>query len=103
MAFCLIQDFPAEGTDRSTTNYDYVAAKVGDDVDTSGYALGVVTNSDVPADESMVMFERGHEEEARAVASDLGIDQVDLIDSGSSALADGADVVVIAGEDRAQF
>jgi anti-sigma factor RsiW len=80
-----------------------LAAKVGDDVDTSGYALGVVTNSDVPADESMVLFERGHEEEATAVARDLGIDPVDLIDSDSSALADGADVVVIAGEDRAQF
>lgn len=80
-----------------------LAAKVGDDVDTSGYALGVVTNSDIPADESMVLYERGHEEEARAVARDLGIDAVDLIDSGSSALAEGADVVVIAGEDRAQF
>jgi hypothetical protein len=80
-----------------------LAAKVGDDVDTSGYALGVVTNSDVPADESLVLFERGHEEQAEAVARDLGIDAVDLIDPDSSALADGADVVVIAGEDRAQF
>jgi LytR cell envelope-related transcriptional attenuator len=80
-----------------------LAAKVGDDVDTSGYALGVVTNSDVPADESMVLFERGHEDEARAVARDLGIDAVDLIEPESSALAEGADVVVIAGEDRTQL
>jgi hypothetical protein len=80
-----------------------LAAKVGDDVDTSGYALGVVTNSDVPAEESMVLFERGHEEEANAVARDLGIDAVDLIDADSRALAGNADVVVIAGEDRAQL
>ena len=80
-----------------------LAAKVGDDVDTSGYALGAVTNSDVPADESMVLFERGHEDEAEAVADDLGIKSVGLIDEDSRALADGADVVVIAGEDRAEL
>lgn len=80
-----------------------LAAKVGDDVDTNGYSLGVVTNSDVPADESTVLFERGHEDEARAVARDLGIDAVDLIDPDHRELAGGADVVVIAGEDRAQL
>ena len=42
-----------------------LAAKVGDDVETNGYALGAVTNSDVPAEDSQVLFERGHEEEAR--------------------------------------
>ncbi len=43
------------------------------------------------------------EDAASAVASDLGVQSVEPIDSGSSALADGADVVVIAGEDRAQL
>jgi hypothetical protein len=80
-----------------------LAAKVGDDVDTNGYALGAVTNSELPADESMVLFERGHEDEAEAVADDLGIKSVGLIDEDSRALADGADVVVIAGEDRAEL
>jgi LytR cell envelope-related transcriptional attenuator len=80
-----------------------LAAKVGDDVDANGYALGAVTNSESPADETMVAFERGHEEEARAVANDLGVDRVSPVDSATSALADGADVVVVAGEDRARF
>jgi LytR cell envelope-related transcriptional attenuator len=80
-----------------------LAAKVGDDVETNGYELGAVTNSELPADESMVLFERGHEDEANAVADDLGIKSVEPIDSDSRALADGADVVVIAGEDRAQL
>jgi LytR cell envelope-related transcriptional attenuator len=80
-----------------------LAAKVGDDVETNGYALGAVTNSELPADESMVLFERGHEDEAEAVADDLGIKSVELIDEDSRALADGADVVVIAGEDRAEL
>jgi hypothetical protein len=80
-----------------------LAAKVGDDVEANGYALGPVTNSELPADRSKVLFERGHEEEAQAVADDLGIKPVEPVDPDSSALANGADVVVIAGEDRAQL
>jgi hypothetical protein len=80
-----------------------LAAKVGDDVEANGFTLGAVTNSELPADDSQVLFERGHEEEAQAVADDLGIRSVELIDSETSNLADGADVVVIAGEDRAEL
>jgi hypothetical protein len=80
-----------------------LAAKVGDDVEANGYALGAVTNSETPAPESRVLFERGHEEEAQAVARDLGVDAVEPIDAEASAVAAGADVVVIAGEDRAQL
>ena len=46
---------------------------------------------------------RPRDRAANAVASDLGVQSVEPIDSDSSALADGADVVVIAGEDRAQL
>jgi LytR cell envelope-related transcriptional attenuator len=80
-----------------------LAAKVGDDVSTNGYELGAVTNSETPAEETFVMFERGHEEEAEAVADDLGLKDVSPIDSEAASLADGADVVVVAGEDRAQL
>jgi hypothetical protein len=80
-----------------------LAAKVGDDVETNGYALGAVTNSESPTEETFVVFERGHEEEAHSVARDLGVDMVSPIDSETSALSDGADVVVVAGEDRAQL
>jgi hypothetical protein len=80
-----------------------LAAKVGDDVEANGYALGAVTNSETPARRSRVMFERGHEEEAQAVARDLGVDEAEPIDAEASAVAAGADVVVIAGEDRAQL
>jgi hypothetical protein len=80
-----------------------LAAKVGDDVEANGYALGAVTNSETPADETTVLFERGHEEEARSVARDLGLKDVSPVDSDSSAVAEGADVVVVAGEDRARL
>jgi anti-sigma factor RsiW len=80
-----------------------LAAKVGDDVETNGYALGAVTNSEAPAEETFVVFERGHEEEAQTVARDLGVEMVSPIDAETRELADGADVVVIAGEDRARL
>jgi hypothetical protein len=80
-----------------------LAAKVGDDVSTNGYELGAVTNSETPTEETFVMFERGHEEEAQAVADDLGLQDVSPIDSEAAGLAEGADVVVVAGEDRAQL
>ena len=49
-----------------------------------------------------MLYERGHEEDAKFVAKDLGVDVVQLIDDESRGLAEGADVVVVAGEDRAQ-
>jgi hypothetical protein len=79
-----------------------LAAAVGDDVEVNGYTLGSVTNSPTPATQTVVLYERGHEEEARFVARDLGVDVVQLIDPESRELAQGADVVVVAGEDRAE-
>jgi hypothetical protein len=79
-----------------------LAAAVADDVEANGYLLGAVTNSPTPASQTVVLYERGHEEDARFVAKDLGVDVVQLIDDESRGLAEGADVVVVAGEDRAQ-
>jgi hypothetical protein len=77
-----------------------LAARVGDDVEANGYTLGAVTNSPTPATQTVVLYERGHEEDAKFVARDLGVDVVQLIDPESRELAQGADVVVVAGEDR---
>jgi LytR cell envelope-related transcriptional attenuator len=79
-----------------------LAARVGDDLEANDYTVGTVTNSETPTDETVVLYERGHEEEARVVARDLGVSVVQLIDPESRELAEGADVVVVAGEDRAQ-
>lgn len=79
-----------------------LAARVADDVEANGYFLGVVTNSPTPATETVVLYESGHETEAKLVAKDLGVEVVQLIDDESRELAGGADVVVVAGEDRAQ-
>jgi LytR cell envelope-related transcriptional attenuator len=79
-----------------------LAGAVGDDVEANGYTLGSVTNSPTPADQTVILYERGHEEEAKFVASDLGVTVVQLVDAESRELAEGADVIVVAGEDRAQ-
>jgi hypothetical protein len=59
-----------------------------------------VTNSATPFDKTVVMYERGHEQEAEAVARRLGVERVEVIDRETRELAEGADVAVVAGEDR---
>jgi hypothetical protein len=79
-----------------------LAARVGDDVEANDYSLGAVTNSETPAQRTVVMFEPGHEAEAEEVARDLDVETVQPIDRETRTVAGGADVAVIVGEDRAQ-
>lgn len=87
-----------------------LAAKVGDDLTAGGFSLGTLTNSPEARVRSVVMFERGYEQEAEAVGRQLGIRKVQLVQGdvheavtrGSKAGGvEPASVVVIAGEDRA--
>ncbi len=80
-----------------------LAATAGGDVESNGFKLGAVTNSQTPANETQVFYERGHEEEAKTVARDLGVDSVSVVDSETSHLAEGADVILLVGEDRADL
>ena len=78
-----------------------LGAKVGDDVKANGFELGAVTTIPEPFDQTVVRYEEGHEREARKVARDLGVGLVQPIDRQAQRLSEGADVVVIAGQDRA--
>lgn len=78
-----------------------LGAKVGDDVEANGFDLGAVTTIPQPFDQTVVRFEEGHEREARSLAKDLGVGPVQPIDRQVQRLSEGADVVVIAGQDRA--
>lgn len=78
-----------------------LGAKVGDDVEANGFDLGAVTTIPQPFDQTVVRFEEGHEREARTLAKDLGVGPVQPIDRQVQRLSEGADVVVIAGQDRA--
>lgn len=83
------------------TSVGGLGAKVGDDVTANGFNLGAVSTSSEPFAQTVVMFEEGHQREARRLARDLGVDPVQPIDRAAQRVSGGADVVVIAGEDRA--
>jgi LytR cell envelope-related transcriptional attenuator len=79
-----------------------LAAKVGDDVRVNGFMLGTVTNSRDQFDQTVVMYEPGQQRAAKKVAHDLGVKPVQPIDRQTEQTAGSADVVVIAGADRAK-
>lgn len=79
-----------------------LAANVSDDVVANGFVVEAVTNSESPYQQTVVMFERGHQTEAEAVARALGVNPLQPLDAETGSVAGSADVVVIAGEDRAR-
>jgi hypothetical protein len=84
------------------TSVPGLAGKVGDDVTVNGFKLGTVTNSRSRFDQTVVMYESDQRRAARRVAHDLGVKPVQPIDRQTEQEAGGADVVVIAGADRAK-
>jgi hypothetical protein len=82
------------------TSVPGLGAKVATDVEVNEFMLGNVGNSRKEYDQTVVMYEEGQKRAAQKVAHDLGVDPVQPIDRQTQREADGADVVVIAGEDR---
>jgi hypothetical protein len=78
-----------------------LAATYGDKLEGKGFELGRVTNSDEPAETSVVMFARGHKPEAAMVAKQLQIQNLRLMTGSIEADSGGANVAVIIGEDDA--
>ena len=84
------------------TSVNGLAGKVSSDVAANGFEPGVITSTEPTFDQTVVMYEPGQKRAAHKVARDLGVTPVQEIDRASRRLAEGADVVVIAGEDRAR-
>jgi hypothetical protein len=84
------------------TAHSGLAGTVGADIRQNGFDLGEVTSTTPGFDQTVVMFARAEKRAAQKVARRLGVRAVQPIDSDARQLAGGADVVVIAGEDRAQ-
>ena len=78
-----------------------LAATFGDQIESRGYQLGAVTNSDEPAETSIVMFTTGHKPEAKKVAKQLQISELQMMTTEIKADSGGANVAVIIGEDDA--
>jgi len=78
-----------------------LAGKVASDIDASGYKVGAVTNTEPGLAKTEVMYADGQKAAAQKVAADLGVQDVTELEHSLKELAAGADVVVVAGEDRA--
>jgi hypothetical protein len=83
------------------TSLDGLASKVASDITASGYKVVATTNTDPGVTKTEVLYEDGQKPAATKVGRDLGVKEVKPLDRTSRELANGADVVVIAGEDRA--
>jgi hypothetical protein len=78
-----------------------LAAQIGDNIESQGFQLGTITNStDQQRAESVVLYARGAENEARDVARRLRISQREEADPDSQGLAGDATVIVVAGQDQ---
>ncbi len=78
-----------------------LAATYGDKVEGRGYRLGEVTNSDAPAETSVVMFTQGNKPEAKKLAKQLDINEVRMMTMDIKGDSGEANVAVIIGEDDA--
>ena len=96
-----IQPGDVEVTVLNGTAVAGLAATYGDKVESKGFKLGAVSNTAEPIDASVVMFARGHKPEAKKVAKQLGIQDLQLMDGEIEAVSAGANVAVIVGEDDA--
>jgi len=79
-----------------------LAGKVGADVHANGFEVGTTDSAERHYDQTVVMYQRGEQAAANKVAHDLGIKPVQPIDGATRDVVNGADVTVIAGDDRAQ-
>lgn len=77
-----------------------LAGDVADQVERSGYSVAGTGAAETPAPQSLVRYARGERQAGEAVARRLEIGIVQPFNPAAEAAADGADVVVVAGEDR---
>jgi LytR cell envelope-related transcriptional attenuator len=79
-----------------------LAQKVGGDVQSNGFELGTISNAKPGFQQTVVRYEPGQKRPANKVAHALGVTAVQEVDRATQRIAGDADVIVIAGEDRAR-
>jgi hypothetical protein len=75
---------------------------VGDDVQANEFKLGAIRDAPKPYQQTVVMYQPRQQRAANRVAHDLGVKPVQPIDRQTQRRAGDAEVVVIAGADRAK-
>jgi hypothetical protein len=83
------------------TAVEGLAGSYGDMVESRGFQLGNVTNTDSAQEKSTVMFKPNSVAAAQKVATSLQISKVEPMTEEVAQLAEGASVAVVVGEDNA--
>jgi hypothetical protein len=83
------------------TSINGLAGKVASDIQAAGYEVGAITNAAPGVERTEVFYADHQRPAAEKVARDIGVDKVDAVPKDVRDLAGEADVIVIAGEDRA--
>jgi hypothetical protein len=83
------------------TSVTGLAATWGDKIETKGFELGAVTNTNSTFEDSVVMFEPGAKPEAKVVAQRLNIKKVEPMVAEVAEVSNEAKVSVVVGEDNA--
>jgi hypothetical protein len=83
------------------TSVPGAAAQIGQEVRDDGYKLGPVTNSSSSFEQSVIMFQAGHEREAQQLSRDIRVSDVRQMTPEIAGLAGTAPVAVVVGQDRA--
>jgi hypothetical protein len=83
------------------TSINGLAGKVASDIEAAGYKVGAITNAAPGVERTEVFYADHQKPAAEKVARDIGVDQVKPLPRDVRDLAGAADVVVVAGEDRA--
>jgi hypothetical protein len=78
-----------------------LAARVSETIHKNGFKRGAIGTSRKQYEQTVVMFGGGEKRAAERVAHALGVTPVQRIDRSTRAVAGPADVVVVAGADRA--
>ena len=79
-----------------------LAATYGEKIEGKGFEAGSVTNSSETFEKSVVMFQPGHEPEAKIVAKRISIPTLEPMSGEIAELAGKANVAVVVGEDNAE-
>jgi LytR cell envelope-related transcriptional attenuator len=79
-----------------------LAATYGEKIEDKGFEPGSVTNSSETFEKSVVMFQPGHEPEAKIVAKRISIPTLEPMSSEIAEVAGKANVAVVVGEDNAE-
>jgi hypothetical protein len=83
------------------TSINGLAGKVASDIDAAGYKVGAITNTAPGVERTEVFYADHQKPAAEKVARDIGVDKVDSVPKDVADLVGSADVIVVAGEDRA--